>query len=783
MAERGDEMARRLVDAFQEIAANSTADREQHVSEVRSILDAHARRLHAEGTPSLSPRSNPAETAADHPAPTLPIGVRLGSEETVASRGQLLSAWEVEPTSQQPQLSEPPSFYERSIQWRQRQSKAIERMREHARDKETEACTWRPSIRPPPQELRRGGGSALELSVEERLWLRGEQTRTKLQNRRAQRLSDERASCTFRPTVNRQDAGTSGDDGVFDRLYRQGMQRKAGSPGPRHEVLYTTFPPGTTRKERMSEEEVRKVETELRDIEALFANSRVRQHLKHCDPGGLLPSREVEMTLQGVLEGRQVQSNYRETDDESESMSSGAASPAEDDFLVRQSQHEADRQKKLARIAAENAPRHRPMIERRSRMMCDRARKKRQQLAPAAGATEQQEERLRRLCCEVAESRCKLRKIQHECQVLLRQLREIEKQPRADGTPVPEGCSGRLRAELTPLLKWKHEGVVTVGGATMDTQTPEELRDATEPSCARQSVLFGRNAERESVAAAERLLRERRKMAQGEHDAGWVGPYGRVLSGWLRELLRSRDALFDVRVMSERLRDTLEVEKGKALAATGGALPWEAVMKLELQRDPCKPTDIVQRMKEHSGRPDSPQELEPGQFQRGDEVLVRRGQGGKWVQATFLEIRDKDMYVVEQWSDKPCKVPYRALTANVRPNQARIRQRQAEEQRRAAAEKSRVTELPPGIQAPTSDYGRDALGDYVRKLDEQQRTREDDRRQKRLCAAQVEDEQCTHVPRVHPAPAYITRIAHSMALLRGEKDESDHRYTQMHAQS
>eukprot|EP01062_Namystynia_karyoxenos_P084129 TRINITY_DN9836_c0_g1_i1.p1 TRINITY_DN9836_c0_g1~~TRINITY_DN9836_c0_g1_i1.p1 ORF type:complete len:852 (+),score=285.08 TRINITY_DN9836_c0_g1_i1:106-2661(+) len=801
---QGDAMAR-LVDAFAAVTTSSGEDRARGLSELMSIVGAHSQ------SAALSPpRHQHPPGPSPQPSPGAGWdGMGPGGQPRVESDGlsprgpQALSAWDAEAGTAGDGMGSadaPSSFYERSMLWRQRQKEAVDRMRARNASKETEGCTWRPRVNALPGAERRGGvgRGAHELPVQERLRIASEQAKSRRESRQARRLREEAADCPFRPNVNARGSPRANAGRACDRLYRQGMERKGLLLGDEGEILYATGQAPDALD--LTGEDIRLLECELRDIEALAATSRVRRHLRHQGPpAGDHPALADDRFLRGdvgvAVGGRLVASNYRDSDGEPdpEAEPPSAGERRESDlarFLMRQNDHEDRRLRKLEHLEACTAPRLRPMLSVRSRRLWSAGAASRLQHSHAdpgalggskkraadSGLLSRQEERVHKLCCAVASQRCELRNLQQQCQVLLRHIAKINAQlPPDEAVLRDSGPVAQLQADLAVLQKWRQcdgDGVVHIGGDALHTRpAAAELADAADPG---QAATFGASVAKQCAAAAAALFSSRRKQLVTAHRGEWVPKYSAQISSWLRDLLRAQEGLAQLVRRTAKIQGALSVEKEKALA--GAALRWEAIAEMELGRPPCTQKDLAQLREERAeliGGTDPPPQGDPlPQLQKGDRLKVRRNhRDSKWLHATFHHYDDAGakLFVVEHGKTAPCPKPYPASRLFVQvippPESMLVLSPRA---RSGARESSSLYN-----EKALRGCSRDGLSEYSRSLLNRRQEEDDRRRKAAAMRLQQEQEQCTHAPRVRPAPAYITRIAHSMALLRGEKESRD----------
>ena len=681
-------------------------------------------------------------------------------------------------------------FYARSTEWRRRQTEQRNKQKTASKTKETEGCTWQPTIN---RYSYTNSGRLVYGKVEDRLYASEAAKQQKLDEVRKKVTDDATSGCTFRPTINtskHHNTTTSTERDPFERLYNAG--RKPSKKGPRRStsssatstrttpVLFTTYNPAHPPKQsmNMSTEELEAAENELAEIEVLL-NGRMK----------------------GATRIALVESNYIDSDGEEDSMepsetdtSASQQSVDFDTFLLRQNAFEERKRANIAFLEADTAPALHPTLTRKS------MKGKKTNTAELAKPREDlSHQRLQKLLGESVELHSEVARLQGESGALMRKIAVLRRLPAVESRASSVFLQLQKAArELRGALDKPH---VTVGGKAVKVG-PEDghLRDAFEERC--NAAAGGTPAKplRPRGADAE----ERKAMMQR----------------WLRELIEVRNGLSDVRTRCMKVRDSLAQEKERCMRARDGVISWETAMELDFPRPKATGTA--------GEKPNRP----PMQACAGDDVRARHETWQAWERGKLLEVIPGDAgkvakaKVLLETSTIPKLFPGYLDCVELQPledlsHMAHTASSRAKEQYLVMCQKTKkhvtvrtglhetfeglvvsgagkewvVSMVDPdtatmvrksvsidAIHAPQDADGEhygpsqirnekrapDSLCPYLERVQEQNRTRElkrvDALRQREM----KEDKDCTYAPNINSTPRYISRIAQSMQLLRGE---------------
>eukprot|EP01065_Artemidia_motanka_P015625 TRINITY_DN19368_c0_g1_i1.p1 TRINITY_DN19368_c0_g1~~TRINITY_DN19368_c0_g1_i1.p1 ORF type:complete len:757 (+),score=194.73 TRINITY_DN19368_c0_g1_i1:56-2272(+) len=644
-------------------------------------------------------------------------------------------------------VADGPTIYERSKLWAERNSDAVRRMRQAAEARETEDCTFQPV-------LSRGGPAAGSAEpVEERLAMRARMTEERRRQRKEERRRQEDAQLTFRPAVNSSGMMDTSrvssratpylDDDCFERLYRSGASRRqvGDAAEPRDCVIYDSHRRQSRRRSRPPSRDASVSAdpdtVELTDEELLLAEEEkadLNELLRSCDID-CGSSQPVADTTVVPWAGPLVDSNYISDDEEARQGRSTFIG-----FLLRQNEHEERRLANLEAAEVRASFPHQPQLGVKTKQLCastvGSARRERDELVSERGVANQ-EDRVRRLCAEITTLRQDLVAIQRDCTVALR----------ADGLSDAHAAAGPF---LSALQQWRtrEEEAITlppgfgwVEARVVRVDVPAELRDIVKAPPHAADAAAEQLGE---LLASRRPRAPPQRSASGSSVEQHAGEYSQTLASWLRALGSARDGLAEIRSRSEKLRRALQS------ARRGGDRRTPKPQRSS--SGPRRPPGLTATAKADARK------VADMNLQRGDDVLVRRLPQGRWSKAVFDHLDYQGTWVIEEGRSKVCVKPYGDTDIFVKcvppPKQPELLI--PDTSRAAWPEK-------PSIYHPKQ------LDRYSRRVQEDREKRKEIAEEAKRAADELEVVSCTHRPRIHAAPDYVSRIAHSMGLLRGER--------------
>eukprot|EP01063_Lacrimia_lanifica_P017913 TRINITY_DN24896_c0_g1_i1.p1 TRINITY_DN24896_c0_g1~~TRINITY_DN24896_c0_g1_i1.p1 ORF type:complete len:930 (+),score=399.86 TRINITY_DN24896_c0_g1_i1:36-2792(+) len=672
----------------------------------------------------------------------------------------------------------------------------LEAERRRKQEEETMNCTFQPKLN------KNASSAALSTTVQSRY----------MNGVIPQLPADADKPDVKKETSARPAMGKASDD-VFARLHSAGLKkdapgssRRSRSAASRGEparagapVLFTTFnptkPPSKQGKTavnlNLSCEEIEATDRELADIEALL-----NHRLYAGAPNGFHIAT--------------VDSNYMDSDEEGEAppgdvslmgrSDAGSARSKVDfnTFLVRQNAFEERRRANLMFIEADVAPSHHPVIRPQSQRIKSKVATGR--AAAARGAPLQLQQRLRTLITTAWETKGEIRKLHDKGEQLIKKLDVINNAQ--EGAGARGGQAGQLKRELRSLRTTERSSIALEGLKPLQILPQDPLLQKVFKSEQAKLIdsLFKGKLRRMSCGSD--LTADD---TQSGASAAAKQPDAATLHGYIREMLEVRAGLTEVKVRCCRVRDAMAVEISTSVDAMHGCVPWETLAKMEFSRG--------ERAVVEQG--EKPKPL-PAVVGEGDRVIARREPWQAWGKGAVVAFEDGgeraevllDGTSKPQWfpATRDCLMPEPGETPTFIPKireqylQTLIKTREVVQVRvggltgedlpaRVVSQEGKnwtvavpdaagklTKKIVVGAEAirterdaATSEhYGAAYLDTYTERLEEDKRRREE--KQRRVKTEQVlkETSACTHTPQINAVPQYISRIAHSMQILRGE---------------
>ena len=688
-------------------------------------------------------------------------------------------------------------FYQRTVGW---QRKHHDRIQEVAKTKamlEELECTWKPNINKSQTSSRSTG------KVEDRLQRSEMLKHQRLAQQREEASALEKSGCTFQPKVNnlpgsgiqsRYMDGVSGvksNDDTFSRLYNTGRKIKVLnpniSPSKKQQndkaMLYTTYTPdlGPDRKSEKSRSrsrrrssygpktdlasadpsEIEEMQSELREIERLLQKRTTKKH-----------------------EIITVKSNYVDSDDEttySEGSTATSGAPDFNMFLVRQNAFEERRRANLAYIEADTAPSLHPNIDIRSKKLAKKEKNMTESKAAInAKGIPQKQQRLQWLLEECMILRKDLIMVQSEVDNSLRELNIIN-------SGMPQGHDRKLVYKQIKndysVLRLRH---IEDADTSEDSSVPKLL---PENNYLASFILEGKDI-------------SKLKFPKNED----------ALQSCIRELLQCRTNMSDLRIKCIKIKDSIVVEKTISEDVFNGCMPWTTQARIA-HKNTAQPGGNVKTIEKSSG---APIDIRPG-----TPILARRQAWQGWEKGILVSVEAGIATVELENFKNPQKFP--AMSVNIKPekiNKPTFSPDTKSQLLRTCITTKEVVKITIDIRKPAvpgrvlspsgeglwlvvlceraadnklyhkeetvvkasaikcskdvaANYTQSRLmNSYVKELGEH-RIRSEDKRQQFIADRTFKQHsECTHAPHINAAPEYVSRIANSMQLLRGESRKS-----------
>eukprot|EP01060_Flectonema_neradi_P000560 TRINITY_DN1034_c4_g2_i1.p1 TRINITY_DN1034_c4_g2~~TRINITY_DN1034_c4_g2_i1.p1 ORF type:complete len:861 (+),score=138.47 TRINITY_DN1034_c4_g2_i1:85-2667(+) len=700
-------------------------------------------------------------------------------------------------------------FYQRTVGWQRKHHDRIQEVAKAKEMLEDLECTWKPAINKSQHSFRSTG------RVEDRLQRAQALKLQRLEQQRESASALERSSCTFQPRVNTLQNNTRSRymDGVgtaksiddtFSRLYNSGRKIRVLNPNvtpsknqskkEENAMLYTTYTPDMI-PDNHNYVEHRSRSRSRRRSSRNQSQQRRKTDVAPADPAEIEEMedelREIERLLQKRTTKKHeiltVKSNYIDSDDEtsySEGSTATTASVADFNlFLIRQNAFEERRRANLAYLEADTAPSLRPHIDSRSKKLA-----KKEKNAPESKAhinskgIPQKQQRLRWLLENCISLRKDLVLVQGEVENALRDLNIVNSTISGDER---KAVYKDLKNEYNPLrLKNIEEGPPADTESNDPSTTPKTL-----PSS-------------EYLASLVRS-KDLSKLRFPKTDE--------ALQSAIRDLIQTRSGISELRIRCIKIKDAIMVEKGISEDTHNGCIPWTTQAKMTHKNMPQAASN-VKPMEKSGGAPIN---IAPG-----TAVLARREAWQGWEKGVLVSVDGTVALVELEGFKNPQKFP--ATTISIvpekidRPSFAPDTKSQLLRTCVTTKEVVKITldngKTVPGrvigpagpgmwsvflgekvddklvqkeeivVKATAIKCSKDVSAHhtiqarltetYVQELGEY-RLRSEDKRQRFIADREFKQHsECTHAPHINSAPEYISRIATSMQLLRGESKKS-----------
>ncbi|KAJ9470617.1 hypothetical protein DIPPA_00654 [Diplonema papillatum] len=490
-------------------------------------------------------------------------------------------------------------------------------------------------------------------------------------------------------------------------------------------------------------------------------------------------------------------------------------------FLIRQNAYEERKRSNRAFIEADTAPALHPVIARRSKQLGQAAKERSgvgestgdsilqgkggTRSSSQVGSRASKEGRVCKLAAECHELRAEVFRLCGENEGVLKKLAVLSKQqprttPGGGAEDPPEQAP--VPADKAAFIKqMRHE---------VRSLRPRG-RDRMVHPVASSEPLHVWPASEHLQAVLERPVDEQKTAVRDGLSA--VAPQDAVLptlTRWIRELLEVKASLSEIRVRLTKAKETLGIELKAMVADRGGRVSWETVVEMDYNRRTHANSKIKME--------DVPKSA-PTKAKVNDHVHVRREPWQAWEKGTLVSLTKTAGTVLLDSTSKTQSFP--ATERTMRPVPAvgctfspKIKERNlltcmqtnepvtvtvdgAEHTGRVVSEKNgqwgvayacgmdaagkkkvkrvyvAASEISRSTYPASEDrYGPKSLGTYVQQLEEDKRKADEKRERTLLDRRTRETVECTHAPLINAAPEFVTRIATSMQLLRGEAPAS-----------